>query len=169
MDEDDARVVRLVDRDVAERDLREVDGAEGHALIDVAGQRGGDFSADGGLGFFGGAADVRGEDDVAELAELRDEGGEGGVEVVAVAAGFGRVDVEGGAGDVRGLHGGDEGGDVDDRPARRVEEVGAFFHEGELRGGNEVRGVGGFGDVAGDEVSSAEEGGEVGDLAGGAE
>ena len=68
-----------------------------------------------------------------------------------------------------GLHGGDEGGDVDDAAAGGVEEVGALFHEGELRGGDEVEGVGGFGDVAGDEVGGAEEGGEVGDLPGGAE
>ena len=75
MDEDDARVVRLVDRDVAEGNLREVDGAEGYPFVDVAGEGGGDFGADGGLGFFGRAADVRGQDDVAELAELWDEGG----------------------------------------------------------------------------------------------
>jgi len=52
------------------------------------------------------------------------------------------VDVQAHRGDGAVFEGGDEGGFVDDGPARRIDDDDARFHEGELGGGEEVVGMG---------------------------
>lgn len=59
---------------------------------------------------------------------------------IRVDLGFVLKDVEADAGDAVGGEGGDEGGLVDDGPARGVDEGRGGFHECQLRGREEVVG-----------------------------
>ena len=86
---------------------------------------GGDEAADVLLRLLGRAADVRGEDDVGQPAQLGDE-------LVAAALGLDREDVDGGAGDVPGLDVRAQRGVVDHEPAGEVEEQRARPHGREV-------------------------------------
>nr|POE56575.1 hypothetical protein CFP56_33547 [Quercus suber] len=168
VDVDDAGVVGLVVGEGAERDLGQVDGAGGAAAVDVLDQRLGDLDADGRLRLLRRAADVRRQQHVGRAAQVRGPGVECGVEVRPIAAGLVGVDVERGAGEVAGLQGRDERGDVDGAAARRVEQVGALAHERELRGRDHVHGLRELGDVQGDEVGGLQQLLEAVDLRGAA-
>src|SRR5690554_3246589 len=69
-------------------DLGEVDRGDGGAVVGVGHQLLGDLDADVLLGLQGGAADVRGEDDVVQAAQ-------GALELLVVALGLHREDIDG--------------------------------------------------------------------------
>lgn len=168
VDENHAGVVGLVHGEAAQRDLGHVDRAGGDALVHVAYECLGDFDADRGLSFLRRAADVWCQDQVLQRAQVLRPGPKVVREVVAVAGGFGRVDVECGAGDFARPGRVDERRDVDDGAAAGVNQVGAVLHGGELVGADHVHGLGQLGDVAGHEVGALQQVGEGRHLARGA-
>ena len=114
-------------------------------------EAGRDLAADGLLGLEGGATDVRGQDDVGEVAER-------GLEALG-AAGFWLlgIDVHRRAVEPLLLEGLGQRVEVDHRPPARIDEAGPLLHPGELRGADHPPRLGRLGDVEGDEVALLEQ------------
>src|SRR6202012_4395615 len=107
------------------RDPGQVHAERGGTGRLVVGQLARDELADVLLGLLGRAADVRGQDDVRQAAQLGDE-------LVAVALGLLREYVDGRAGDVPRLDAAAQRGVVYHETAGQVEEQRARPHQGEL-------------------------------------
>ena len=108
-----------------QRDLRQVHAERGGPGGHVVGQLARDELADVLLGLLGRAADVRGEDDVRQPAQLGDE-------LVALALGLLGEHVDGGAGDVPGLDVAAQRRVVHHEAAGQVQEQRPGPHRGEL-------------------------------------
>lgn len=124
------------------RERRQIDGALGRATFEHIHDLAGDIEGDFDLGFFGGGAEVRSEDDVGKAEKRRL---------------FGRFlleDVESGAADYPVFESLIERGFVDDATTRAVEDDGARFHLVEDVGANHVVGFFGERRVEGDEVAA---------------
>ncbi len=143
---------RLLRGDRAQVDLGEVNRADCGAVVEVARQRLCDLLPDHRLRLLRRAADVRREHDVRECAQNAGPRVERVVERRAVRTGLGGEDVDRGTGEVLGLQGSDERGDIDDSSTRVVDQVRALLHRCELLGGDHVDCVLRLGDVQRDEV-----------------
>ena len=130
-----------------ELDAAGVDGAADFAVFEVSDDGLAGLDRDGGLSFFGGSAEVAGEDGIGEAEEG-----------VIVGRGFFCVDIDGGAGDFLFFERVGEGDFIEDFAACVVddEEVGFALIE-EAIAVEEVFGGGAAGDVEGDDVELGKE------------
>src|SRR5690606_19773644 len=120
-----------------QRHFREVDRAGGGAVVGVFNQFFCHFHTDIGLGFHGGAADMRGKDHVIQASQRADE-------LVIVGFGFFREDVDRGTGQVAAAHRFSQRIDIYDSTPGGVDQDGAFLHQADLTGTNHVLGGMGF-------------------------
>src|SRR6266550_1842918 len=127
VDEDQPMRVRRL----RQRDTRQVDAHRGGALYDEVAELAGHEASDVLLGLLGRAADVRGQDDVRQSAQLADE-------LVAALLRLHREHVDRRTGDVARLDVRAQRRVVDDEAPRQVEKQAAGAHLSELRFAEEV-------------------------------
>ena len=112
-------------RVLGQRHFGEVHGRGGRAVVAVLDQLFRHFQADIGLGFHGGAADVRREDHVVHAAQWRQE-------FVLVALGLDREHVNGGAQQLAAFEGFSQRINIYHGAARCVDEDAALLHGRDL-------------------------------------
>src|SRR5690554_2122229 len=130
--------------------FREVDRGDGRAVVAVLDQLFGHFITDVFLCFHGGAAHMRGQDNVIELAQRADE-------LVIVGTRLDRKYVDGGAQQLAGFQCFTQGIDINHGTACGVDEDRILLDLVKLGGTHHVFGRGQFGYVQGHDVTHAQQ------------
>lgn len=110
------------------------------------------FDADGSLGLFGAAANMRSKNDVVQATKIFLPTVQAVIEVIAVCAWLARVDVQRSSCNLAAAHCVNQGRNVNYGSAAGIDKIRAVFHLLQLRRGNHVLGFGQLWDVQGDEV-----------------